>query len=66
MDPAAVISRVRESASLAPPVFAAAAAAPGIAELGRDLPGRLAVLIADRAGRCAGLLRQERESTPVN
>jgi serine/threonine-protein kinase HipA len=57
MDPAAVISRVRELASLAPPAFAAAAAEPGIAELGRDLPGRLAGLIADRAGRCARLLR---------
>lgn len=56
IDPDLALSRVRELAALAPSAFAAAAAAPGIAELGRELPGRLAELIADRAGRCARLL----------
>jgi serine/threonine-protein kinase HipA len=56
IDPDLALSRVRELAALAPSAFAAAAAAPGVAELGRELPGRLAELIADRAGRCAKLL----------
>jgi serine/threonine-protein kinase HipA len=50
------VSRVRELAALAPPAFAAAAAAPEITDLGRELPGRLVDLIADRADRCAKVL----------
>jgi serine/threonine-protein kinase HipA len=56
IDTDVALSRVRELAALAPPAFAAAAAAPGIADLERELPGRLVDLIADRADRCAKVL----------
>jgi serine/threonine-protein kinase HipA len=56
IDTEVALSRVRELTALAPAAFAAAAAAPGIADLERELPGRLVNLIADRADRCAKVL----------
>jgi hypothetical protein len=41
----------------APDAFADAASSPDIVTLGRELPGRLVDLVADRAARCLQLLR---------
>jgi hypothetical protein len=56
LDSDALVGRVRELAVLAPDVFAEAANAPDVAVLGRDLPGRLVDLVADRASRCMQLI----------
>jgi serine/threonine-protein kinase HipA len=55
VDPEPAIDRVLELAARAPDTFAAAAAAPEVASLGRPLPGRLVDLVADRAARCVSL-----------
>jgi serine/threonine-protein kinase HipA len=47
------IDRVCELTGRAADAFAEAAAAPDVVALGRDLPGRLADIVAERAGRCA-------------
>jgi serine/threonine-protein kinase HipA len=44
--------RVRTLATSAPAAFAAAAASGHVTALGRDLPGRLVDLVAERCGRC--------------
>jgi len=56
LNPEAVLTRVRELASVAPRAFADAADAPEVAALGGDLPSRLVDLIADRADRCLRLI----------
>jgi serine/threonine-protein kinase HipA len=56
LDPPALLDRVRELAALAPDAFADAGAAAEVAALDRPLPARLLDLVADRAGRCLGLL----------
>jgi len=56
LNPEAVLTRVRELASVAPRAFADAAEAPEVAALGGDLPSRLVDLIADRADRCLRLI----------
>ena len=49
-------ARAREVTAHAPDAFAEAAKAPAIKALGRALPGKLADLVADRAGRCLRVL----------
>jgi serine/threonine-protein kinase HipA len=56
LDADALVTRVRELAAVAPDAFADTVNAPEVAALGRDLPGRLLDLIADRAARCTRLL----------
>jgi serine/threonine-protein kinase HipA len=48
--------RVRELSGRVAEAFAEAAAAPDVVALGRDLPGRLVGIIADRAARCRQLI----------
>jgi serine/threonine-protein kinase HipA len=50
------LSRIRELTDRAAESFAEAAAAPDVAALGRDLPSRLADIVAQRATRCAQLI----------
>ena len=57
VDAAAMIDRVRALASVAPEAFAGAVREPDVVALSRELPGRLLDLVADRAARCARLLR---------
>jgi serine/threonine-protein kinase HipA len=56
VDPTAATDRVLALARQVPDAFAAAAAAPEVAALGRPLPARLVDLVAERVGRCTALL----------
>jgi serine/threonine-protein kinase HipA len=56
IDPDWAINRVRKLNSLVADAFAQAANEPDITVLGRDLPGRLVDIIAERARRCKRLL----------
>jgi hypothetical protein len=57
IDPDAALDRVRDLTGTVTEAFAEAAAAPDVVALGRDLPGRLVDIIAERAVRCAQLIR---------
>jgi len=54
--------RVRELTGRVAEAFAEAAADPDVVALGRDLPGRLVDIIADRAARCKQLIDLDRGS----
>ncbi|HEY6426102.1 MAG TPA: HipA domain-containing protein, partial [Acidimicrobiales bacterium] len=56
LDADTLMDRVRELALLAPDVFADAARAPDVKELGRPLPARMVDLISDRAVRCLSVM----------
>lgn len=56
LKPEELIERVRELAEVAPRAFAEAAAEPQVKDLDRELPGRLADLVAERSRRCVKLL----------
>lgn len=56
LDPEQLLARVAELAGLIPGAFAAAAEAPAVAALGKELPARLLELVAARAERCLELL----------
>jgi len=56
LDADAVHQRILELAARAPDAFAASAASPEVAALGRPLPERLVSLVADRVERCLGIL----------
>jgi serine/threonine-protein kinase HipA len=47
-----LLARVLELATVAPDVFADASKSPEVTTLGRELPGRLVDLLADRIARC--------------
>jgi serine/threonine-protein kinase HipA len=57
IDPDRLVARVDELAALAPNAFSAAASADDVKSLHRDLPDKLALLIADRSHRCRDVLR---------
>jgi serine/threonine-protein kinase HipA len=56
LDGEATTARAAELAASAPEAFAAAAAQPGVEQLGSTMPRRLVDLVAGRAARCAQLL----------
>jgi len=56
------LSRVRELTDRVAQSFAEAAAEPDVVALGRELPSRLANIIAQRAARCAQLIALDRGS----
>jgi hypothetical protein len=56
LDTDELVGRVLELAAAAPDAFADAARAPDVVDLNRDLPNRLADLVADRAALCRHLL----------
>lgn len=58
VDADALYDRVRHLTAAAPDAFAAAAAHPSVAALGRPLPARLVDRVADRAVRCARVVER--------
>jgi serine/threonine-protein kinase HipA len=54
--------RVRKLTGRVAEAFAEAAADPDVVALGRDIPGRLVDIIADRAARCRQLIDLDRDS----
>jgi serine/threonine-protein kinase HipA len=62
LDAGALVDRARELAGAAPDAFAEAAGAAEVSVLGRDLPGRLSGLVAERVDRCLDVLESSRAS----
>jgi serine/threonine-protein kinase HipA len=62
MDRDFAFDRVRELTGRVAESFAESAATPDVVALGRDLPGRLVDIIAERAARCARLIGLDRGS----
>ncbi len=56
VDPARLIARVRELASVIPDAFAEAAGTPDVLALDRPLPSKLVGLVADRTSRCLSMV----------
>lgn len=65
VDAEALIDRVRGLAARAADAVADAAAAPDVADLGRDLASRLVDLVSERVARCVALLDSVDGSTAV-